>query len=104
MCAARQQRPNGLDRAKPHPRRSARGEDAEDQLLPQPRVRGRAPHLVKLREARAYLATACAVRGAYLLDGDGLSVSPHSARQIQRRGSWNVAEILGSGFSLVKRK
>ena len=77
VCAAREQMSDGLDRPEPHPRRRARGEDAEDQLLPEPLVRGRAPHLLELREARAYVAPPLDVCGANLLQRDGLSISPH---------------------------
>src|SRR5215218_6954410 len=104
MRAAREQVPDGLDRPEPHPRRRARGEDAEDQLLPQARVVGRPPDLLELAQARAYLRAARAVRGANLLDRDGLSLSPHSVRQIQRRGSLERVEILWSPFRACQKE
>jgi hypothetical protein len=105
MRAAREQVAHRLDGTKPHPRRSARGEDAEDHLLPQTRVRGRAPHLVELFEARAYLAPSCAVRGANLLDGDGLSLSSHYvSTDAKARLTTNLSKFYGRRFGLVKRK
>lgn len=104
MRAACEQMPDGLDRAEPHPRRSARGKDTVDQLFPQTRVVGRPPDLFELVEARAYLRATRAVRGANLLDRDRLSLWPHSVRQSQRRGSLERVEILWSPFQACQKE
>src|ERR1043165_3478728 len=105
LRAAREQVADGLDGAEAHARRRARGEDAEDHLLPEPLVSGCAPDLLKLREARANLAPACAVRGANLFDSDWLSLSPQDSDSFSSaRLGCNGSKFYGRAFGLVKRK
>src|SRR5438270_10282796 len=77
LIARQQQVSDGFYGTQAHPRRSSGGEDAIDQLFPEPLIRACFPHCAKLRETLANLTGTHSARGAYVFNSDGLLVASH---------------------------
>jgi hypothetical protein len=84
MLGARlQKRPERLDRSQPHLCRRAGGEDAEDHLFPEPRVRSRLPNVSEFTQSRSNLFPSLTIRDEHAIDVYRFTFSAHKFSMIE---------------------